>query len=331
MTRESQHAFHSRFTLVEGPGEGADNLIDDARAGLLGDPKTIPAKYFYDARGSELFEAICRTPEYYPTRTEAALLRAHAEDIIASANPSHLVELGSGSAEKTPLLLEELGTQQGGGIYVPIEISRTALVDSAWRLLDRFPWLSVIGVSADYELGLSLVPREGRRLFAFLGSTLGNFAPDEALAFLRRIRRSMKLGDSFLLGADLIKDTSVLNAAYNDAQGVTAEFNLNMLHVMNRELGAEFNPEAFAHRAFFNEQESQIEMHLVSLRQQTVELPALEAQVHFAEGETIRTEISRKFSRASLTGMLKSAGFALRQFWSPATGAFSLTLATPEG
>lgn len=320
----------SRFKLVEEQEPSVDNLLDDARTGLLSRPKTLPAKYFYDARGSELFQAICQTPEYYPTRAEAALLQTHAEAIIGHAAPSHLVELGSGSAEKTPLLLEQLGAQQGAGVYVPVEISKTALLDSAERLLQRFPWLSVIGISADYERGLELIPQGGRRLFAFLGSTLGNFTEPEAIDFLRTIRRRMNPDDSFLLGADLIKDTEVLNAAYNDAQGVTAEFNLNVLHVMNRQLNAEFDPHSFAHRAFYNEEQSQIEMHLVSLREQSVAVPALDAEVHFAEGETIRTEISRKFSRASLARLLDAAGFALQHFWAPTSGTFSLTLAKPQ-
>lgn len=316
----------TRFSLVRGPGNGGADLIDDARDGLLADRKSLPPKYFYDAKGSRLFEDICATPEYYPTRAEAALLEEKADEIINVAQPTHLVELGSGSAEKTPHLLSAIEKQAGHGVYVPVEISPTALTESAERLLEQFSWLSIAGVCADYEHGLALLPKGSRRLFAFLGSTLGNFTRPAAIRFLRCIREAMGPNDRFLLGADLIKDSATLNAAYNDSQGVTADFNLNVLDVMNRELGANFERSDFRHHAFFNETEEQIEMHVVAERATTVNVSALKTRVEFAAGESMQTEISRKFSRESLTDLLGEAGFVMQNFWTPTDNAFSLSL-----
>jgi L-histidine N-alpha-methyltransferase len=303
------------------------SLARDATAGLQASPKRLPPKYFYDERGSLLYDRICEVPEYYPARTESALLAAAARQIITASRPDTLFELGSGTSRKTEHLLnacEELGRAV---VYQPLDVCEEVVRDAGTRLLDEYDWLSIDGIVGDYAHGLENVTHGGgRRLFVFLGGTLGNLTDLEAQRFLKRIRHAMGSGDHLLLGVDRVKDHSVLNAAYNDRQGVTAQFNLNVLHVLNRELGAKFDPSRFRHRAWFNEAASQIEMHLESCCAQRVRIEDLGMEVDFAQGETIHTEISRKFTEASIRQLIHQAGLELREHFEPENRYFSLLL-----
>lgn len=312
-------------------GRIASTLADDVRRGMIELPRSIPPKHFYDEVGSQLFDAICDTPEYYPTRTERVLLDAIAADVVADARPTDLIEIGSGAARKTRKLLDAMGA----GRYVPIDISEGMLVASARRLLREYPWLRVHGVVADYEHPLgdllpAFSPRHDRRLFAFLGGTLGNFDFPSSVEFLARIRRSMHDDDTFLLGIDLVKSRVVLHDAYNDAAGITAAFNRNVLTVMNRELGADFDVDAFEHVAFYRSDLEQIEMHLEARRGMRVAIPALGMRVAIAAGERIRTEISRKFTRDSADVMARAAGLRIRQWFTPENEYFALALLEPD-
>ncbi|MFF2954608.1 L-histidine N(alpha)-methyltransferase [Kitasatospora sp. NPDC057965] len=304
-------------------------LRHDVRTGLTAEPKTLPPKWFYDARGSELFEEITRLPEYYPTRAERAILTARAGEIAAATRARTLVELGSGSSEKTRLLLDalrDLGTLEA---YVPVDVSESALTAAGEALATEYPDLAVHGVLADFTARLGLPVAGGPRLVAFLGGTLGNLLPAERAAFLRGLRAALDPGDFLLLGTDLVKDPAVLVAAYDDAAGVTAEFNRNVLAVLNRELGADFEPETFAHVAHWDAEREWIEMRLRSLVSQTVKIPALDLPVHFAEGEELRTEVSAKFRRERVAEELSAAGLELAAWWTDEQGRFGLSLARP--
>lgn len=307
------------------PSQGK-SLARDVRLGLSARQKALPPKYFYDDRGSRLFDRICDTPEYYPTRTELALLDRIADTLIDAARPTDLVELGSGAARKTRRLLDAMGRSGRPGRYVPFDVSESMLVDSSRQLLHDYPWLTIHGVVGDYEEHLDRIPRGERRLILFIGSTLGNFAPNEAVRFLSRIREQMKENDRLLLGTDLVKNRAVLDAAYNDAQGLTAAFNKNVLSVINRELHADFEPDSFEHVAFFEPEKNQVEMYLRSRRRQEVHIRALDMSVHFEEGETIHTEVSRKFTRASLSRTLERAGLQLSEWYTPENEYFALSL-----
>ena len=301
-------------------------LRADVRRGLTATPKVLPPKYFYDARGSELFEKITRLPEYYPTGTERRLLSSRAADIARLSSARTLVELGSGSSEKTRLLLRALaGTLHS---YVPVDVSESALAGAVSALTSEFPSLAVHGVVADFE-DLSRLPGEHPRLTAFLGGTIGNLEPAERVRFLSGVAGGMRPGDALLLGTDLVKDPARLVAAYDDSAGVTAAFNLNVLSVMNRELGADFDPSGFAHVALWDPHREWIEMRLRSLRAQRVRVPELDLVVSFDEGEEMRTEISAKFRRGGVAGELSSAGLSLAQWWTDPAGDFALSLAVP--
>jgi L-histidine N-alpha-methyltransferase len=313
----------------------AASLRADARAGLLATPKSLPPKWFYDAEGSALFEKITELPEYYPTRAERAILRAVAPQIAALTEAAVLVELGSGSSEKTRLLLDALrdaGTLRG---YVPVDVSESALVLAADALAVEYPRLAVHAVVSDFEesLGLPVTGEEstgaGVRLVAFLGSTIGNMVPAERADFLRRVRAQLRPGDAFLLGTDLVKDPAVLVAAYDDAAGVTAAFNKNVLAVLNAELGANFDLSAFEHVARWDAENEWIEMRLRSAVEQRARLAALELTVAFAAGEEMRTEVSAKFRRAGVEAELAAAGLAMRSWWTDPAGQFGLSLSFP--
>jgi L-histidine N-alpha-methyltransferase len=306
---------------------GRSALARDVRRGLSLPQKMLPPKYFYDDCGSRLFDAICDVPEYYLTRTEHALLAAVADEVVALAAPQDLVELGSGASRKTRLLLDAL---QRAGVrthYVPIDVSESMLRRSAETLLTDYPALQIHALVGDYERHLHCVRSGRRQLVVFLGSSIGNFTPAEAARFLRRVAEQLDRGDHFLLGVDLVKDHAVLHAAYNDAVGLTAEFNRNILRVINRTLDATFNPDAFDHVAFFNPEASQIEMHLRARTKQTVRIRALDMRVALAAGETIHTEISRKFTRDETVAMLRQAGFEPVRWFEPANRYFGLALA----
>jgi L-histidine Nalpha-methyltransferase len=315
---------------AEGTGRKAevDRMRAEVAAGLARTQKEISPKYFYDHRGSRLFEEITQLPEYYPTRAERALLEEWALAPLEELRPVSLVELGAGSGEKTRILLEAIRRWAPGATYIPVDISADFLEDTAAALRDEYPDLRVRPVAADITAGFPLPESFARpALFALLGGTIGNFTPGHAAALLGRARARMEDGDRLLLGADLVKDVGVIEAAYNDARGVTAEFNLNVLHVLNRELGADFDVDCFRHRAFYNGDEHRIEMHLEACRSMTVTLPGA-APVHIAEGETIRTEISCKYDRPRIEALLRSGGLALDQ-WHTGQEGFALAVGSP--
>lgn len=301
-------------------------LGDDVRAGLSRQQKELSPTLFYDRRGSELFEAITRLPEYYLTRTERLLLATQMPPVIARLAPRTLVELGAGSAAKTRLLLSAMQAPGGHITYVPIDVSADFLSETASRLGAELPGLRVVPVVADIAVGLGL-PRGLPRpvLFAFLGSTIGNFDAHAAVALLRRVRDAMCPGDHFLLGVDLQKDARVIEAAYNDAAGVTAEFNRNVLYVLNRELGADFDPDAFEHRARYNTLAHRIEMHLVARRAFDVHIPQV-GRVSFRAGESIRTEISCKYDRESVQRLFTAARLVLAEWVSNDEPAYALAI-----
>ncbi|TDD65841.1 L-histidine N(alpha)-methyltransferase [Actinomadura rubrisoli] len=305
----------------------AKTLRQDVREGLTGTPKTLPPKWFYDERGSALFEEITKLEEYYPTRREREILIARAPEIAATTGARTLLELGAGSGEKTRLLLDALGGTLRS--YVPVDVSGDFLEEAAAGIAADHPGLAVRTVVADYEQHLHLLPGGERRLIAFLGGTLGNMPPGARIGFLGGLRATMGEGDFLLLGADLVKDTGRLVRAYDDAAGVTAEFNRNVLHVINRELDADFDTAAFEHVARWNEAEEWIEMRLRSTRDQDVRVGGLDLEVSFAEGEETRTEVSAKFRRERMEAELGAAGLELARFWTDEAGDFSLTLAQP--
>jgi L-histidine N-alpha-methyltransferase len=305
----------------------AAQLRADAYTGLTAAGKWLPPKWFYDARGSELFEEITRLPEYYPTRVERGLLAARAEAIAALTGAGTLVELGSGSSEKTRLLLDALHHRGTLTSFIPLDVSTAALTEAVAALSGAYPDLHIQGVVGDFSHHVKLLPGSDRRLVAFLGGTIGNLLPADRATFLAELRSTLEPGEWLLLGAGLVTDPAILVPAYDDAAGVTAAFNRNVLYVLNRELGADFDAPAFDHVAVWNPDDEWIEMRLRASRPMTVRLPALNLTIHFAEGEDLRTEISAKFRRAGLTGELASAGFAVRHWWADPAGRFSLTLA----
>ncbi|MDQ1538819.1 MAG: L-histidine Nalpha-methyltransferase [Actinomycetota bacterium] len=309
------------------PDHADRSLRVDARLGLTGSPKWLQPKWFYDARGSELFEQITRLPEYYPTRTERSILDAHAGDIARRTGAHTLVELGSGSSEKTRLLLDAL--QEAGTLrqYVPLDVSETALREAVEAIHGDYPGLSVHGVVADFTEHLDRIPGQAPRLVAFLGGTIGNFFPDERATFLRALRDTLVPGEWLLLGTDLVKDPDVLVPAYDDEAGVTADFNRNVLAVLNRELGADFDVESFEHVAVWDPVNEWIEMRLRSARSTAVTLSELNLDISLRSGEEIRTEISSKFRREGVENELAKAGFGLDSWMTDPGGLFALSLA----
>ncbi|MEV5651362.1 L-histidine N(alpha)-methyltransferase [Nocardia sp. NPDC052254] len=302
-------------------------LRSDARSGLTATPKTLPPKWFYDARGSELFEAITELPEYFPTRTERALLERVVGDIARIAQAEVLVELGAGSAAKTRLLLSAMLSEGPLKTYVPQDVSVSALRGAAAQIGVEFPNLAVHGVVSDFTDTLHNLPRGGRRTIAFLGGTLGNLVPAEQAEFLAGIQRVLEPGEQLLLGAGLVTDPAVLVPAYDDAAGVTAEFNRNVLHVLNSRLHADFDPDAFTHIAHWDADNEWIEMRLEATRDMTVSIADLGLVVHFAAGEQMRTEISAKFRLDGLAQELAAAGFTTEQVWTDPDDRFVLVLA----
>ncbi|MGI8509644.1 MAG: L-histidine N(alpha)-methyltransferase [Gemmatimonadaceae bacterium] len=302
-------------------------LLRDAQTGMAGSPKSLPPKYFYDERGSELFDEITRLPEYYPTRAERALLQRYAREIIAEAAPCTLIELGAGSADKTQYLLDAmLAASPSGVTYIPMDVSADFLDRSAERIRELYPALHVAPVVADFSVPFAIPPYPQPALHAFLGSTIGNFTPDQAVNLLSEVRERMAPGDRFLLGADLRKDTRVLERAYNDTQGVTAQFNKNALRVMNAVLGADFDAARFHHRAVYNLEEHRIEMHLVSDGPQTVTIPGVRP-VSFTDGEHMLTEVSYKYDRVTIAELLERGGLNLVSWITDESQLFALALA----
>ena len=308
----------------------ADSLRADALAGLTASPKTLPPKWFYDERGSELFDKITLLDEYYPTRAERAILRSAAPAIAAATRARTLVELGSGSADKTRLLLDALRGAGTVGRYVPVDVSEAALITASRRVLDGYPGLAVHAVVSDFEEHLGLPEGGGPRLVAFLGGTIGNLLPDQRAVFLCSIRDRLDQGDALLLGTDLVKDPAVLVAAYDDAAGVTAAFNKNILSVLNAELGADFDLDAFDHVARWDPAAEWIEMRLRSAERQQVRVPGIGLTVTFGEGEEMRTEVSAKFRRDGVRAELAAAGLAMQSWWTDEEGRFGLSLSVPS-
>jgi L-histidine N-alpha-methyltransferase len=302
-------------------------IEEDVYRGLTADPKDIPPKWFYDDRGSTLFDAITRVDEYYPTRRERAILEARAPEIARRSNADTLVELGSGTSEKTRVLLDAMRSADTLRRFVPFDVSKRTLHDAAAAIEVEYAGIDVQPVVGDFTLDLDSIPRLGRRLIVFLGGTIGNLLPEARSRFLRDVAAMLGPDDFFLLGTDLVKDVGRLVAAYDDAQGVTAEFNKNVLRVMNRELDADFDLDAFDHIAVFDTEHEWIEMRLRSTRPQTVHVQALDLDVSFAAGEEMRTEVSAKFSRDRVERELGDAGMELVEWWTDPDADFALTLA----
>ena len=309
------------------PADLGTALRTDARRGLTATPKDLPPKWFYDDRGSELFDEITRLPEYYPTRTERSILLAHADDIVAASGADTLVELGSGTSEKTRILLDAFHRADRLRTFAPFDVSEATLRDAAARVAAEYPGVDVHAVVGDFERHLAHVPGSGHRTVAFLGGTIGNFAPAPRARFLAALAATLRPGETLLLGTDLVKDEGRLVRAYDDAAGVTAEFNKNVLHVLNRELGATFDPDAFAHVACWNAADEWIEMRLRARGALQVAVPALNLDVRFDAGEEMRTEISAKFRRDRVAEELATAGFELAEWWTDPAGDFALSLA----
>jgi L-histidine N-alpha-methyltransferase len=309
--------------------DGGDerSLADDVLDGLTRPFKELPPKHFYDARGAELFDQICELPEYYPTRAERAILEESAEELAELTGAVELVELGSGTAAKTRVLLDALDAAGTLRRYIPVDVTESMVRDCAEELTSEYPGLRVHGVIGDFERHLDQVPPPvGPRIVAFLGGTIGNFPPGSRRRFLRKIARLLRPDDHLLMGTDLVKDPRVLEAAYDDAQGVTAEFNLNVLRVLNRELGADFDPDDFEHVALFDHEHEWIEMRLRARREHTTVVRGLDLPVHFDAGEELRTEISAKFTPERLQGDLSAAGLELVRWLTDPDDLFALTL-----
>ncbi|MFD0366669.1 L-histidine N(alpha)-methyltransferase [Streptomyces sp. NPDC059071] len=318
--------FQLTRTLAEDAMDAA--LRADVLHGLTRTPKELPPKWFYDARGSDLFEEITRLPEYYPTRAEREILIARAGEIAAATGARTLVELGSGSSEKTRHLLDAL--LPGLEVYVPVDVSESALKGAGDALLAERPGLRVHALVADFTHGLELPPTAGPRLVAFLGGTIGNLLPQERRVFLGAVRRMLARGDALLLGTDLVKDEGTLVAAYDDAAGVTAAFNKNVLAVVDRELGADADPDDFEHVALWDREHEWIEMRLRARHALVVKIPELDLVVPFEEGEELRTEVSAKFRQEGVRAELAEAGFTLSHWWTDEKGRFALSLATAD-
>ena len=322
-----------RFRLVAVPARSRQAaLAEDVAAGLTASPKRLSCRYFYDREGSRLFEEICRLPEYYLTRAETAILRAHAAEVADRfVGDTTLIELGSGSAVKTRLLLEAFLRRRPGLRYVPVDISGGILEESSLALLNDYPGLEILAIAGEYQEGLRhlATATDRPKLILWLGSNIGNFERAEAAAFLGRVRQTMAAGDALLVGIDLRKDRAVLEPAYDDSRGVTAAFNRNLLVRINRELGGHFDPDAFRHRAVYNEGEGRVEIYLVSSRAQRVAVDRLGLEVAFAEGEAIHTENSYKYSPAEIAALAGTAGLRLERQWFDVERRFSLNLFAP--
>lgn len=306
------------------------SLPAEVGSSLAASPRWLPSKFHYDATGSEVFEEITRLPEYYPTRTELGILRRIAEPLVDTAQPRAVVEYGSGSASKTQAIMDAM--QHAGVLdgYGAIEVSESALRGSAERLLARYPKMRFEGVVADFESDVAL-PFEGLpRLILFLGSTIGNLVRDEAVNFLDMVRKRMTPRDHLLIGFDLVKDVDILEAAYNDSAGVTEQFTLNLLRVVNRELGADFDTSGFRHLAEFNQDAARIEAHAVAQRDMSVSIPSIDLAFNLKAGERIRTEYSHKYTRESVEQLLAEAGLSLESWWTDEDDYFAVVLTRPR-
>lgn len=309
------------------PGPVTKSELAELASGLFESPPALSSKYFYDDYGSALFDQICELPEYYVTRTERLLLEEVAGEVISLSEAAHLAELGSGMARKTDVLLEAMLARTGRVRYSPMDINPAALEEAARTLQAAFPRLEVEGFVCDFTQDLGGFKAEDPCLFAFLGSSIGNFEPDEGVDLLRLLRDHLKSGDDLLIGVDLVKPTEVLESAYNDELGVTAEFNRNILRVINDRVGSDFAPESFEHVAFFNKKKRRIEMHLAATEEQTVDLGLIGGELELSQGDLIRTEYSYKYTRERVDELLGSAGFRLQKWYTSSDNYVALAMA----
>ena len=320
-----------RFNLKELTSYDALKLLeDDVRTGLFDIPRSLPPKYFYDDEGSKLFEAICKTHDYYPTRTEAELLNIHAEEIVNTVNPVNCVELGAGTSTKTEILLAKISSKLNKDkfTYISIDVCKEVLVEAAHRLLARFKNINISAIAGEYIPAIRNIPeRSSPVLYLFLGSSIGNFSENEAVTLLSQISQKLNDEDHFLIGMDRTKDKGVLEQAYDDSEGVTSEFNINVLRVLNSNLGCNFNINNFKHQAIYNDVESQIEMYLISRAEQEINFPSLNRSIFLKKGEKILTEVSRKYSKESIKSLLKKSGLIEVKHFEPKNEYFSLVLA----
>ena len=304
-----------------------DSLIEDVQTGLSDPPRSLPPKYFYDERGSKLFDQICQTDEYYLTRAESSLLENHADEIVSTVRPTAIVEYGSGTSEKTEILIKAANQHHDWLHYLPLDVCEEILIESAERLIERYPWLSIDAWHGDFLHDMQQFENTHERsLYTFLGSSLGNFSYDQATRFLRDVRNTASDNDWFLLGVDMVKDQRILNAAYNDGNGYTAAFNLNVLNVLNRALDGDFDTASFEHHAFFDADRSRVEMRLRSRCQQTVTLRGIDLKLDFENDEHIVTEYSRKYTADSIQQLLKKAGFTPLNIYTGSKNEFMLIL-----
>ena len=318
----------AEITIDRTPGDAPKTLAEEVREGLGRTLKELPPKYFYDERGSRLFDTITTLPEYYPTRCEREILDRRAAEIVAESGAGELVELGSGTASKTRALLDAMAGAGTLHRYVPFDVDASVVEACATELTELYPGLRVHGVVGDFGHDLDRIPSGEGRLFAFLGGTIGNLHPTERALFLERVAGLMTTSDRLLIGTDLVKDRAVLEAAYNDSAGVTAEFNRNVLRVLNDSLGADFDPAAFEHVAFFDEANSWIEMRLRANGAQTVRIEGAALELTFEDGEELRTEISAKFTRDAVDDELTAAGMRLDAFHTDDEALFGLAVAS---
>ena len=308
-------------------GQYRNMIAGDIIAGLSAGQRYIPSKYFYDAQGSKLFEDICRLPEYYPTRTEMAILKKITPGLMEGFANRDLVELGAGSNWKIRILLEAAGESGRATLrYIPVDISQTAVIEATKGLAEDYPELETFGVVADFTSQLAYLPNHRARMYCFLGGTIGNMGNEESINFLHEIARNMNLGDTLLIGFDMMKPPGILETAYNDSRGITGQFNRNILNVINNELNANFDQSHFDHIAFFNEDSSRIEMHLQVNRDCSVRIDGIDMQVNFDKGETIHTENSHKFTREMIERMAGQSGLSVQNWYSDSRGWFSLVL-----
>ncbi len=307
-----------------------EQLKQDVQEGLYQSPRYLPPKYFYDAEGSALFDEICKTEDYYPTRTEYTLLQKYADQIIDFANPDCCIELGAGTSAKTEILLSKICSRLHSSMftYLSIDVCYEILVESAQRLLNNYENLVIHSIAGEYVPAIQAANSlSGPALYAFIGSSIGNFTEQESSELLTEVSNKMKSDDCFLIGIDRVKDKQVLERAYDDSQGVTAKFNLNVLNVLNYKLGANFDLGNFKHQAIYNEHKTQIEMYLISNCEQEVNIARLDKNLKFAKGEKILTEISRKYTKSTIKSLLEKSGLVEAMHFEPSNGYFSLVLA----
>jgi L-histidine N-alpha-methyltransferase len=311
-------------------GKYRNDIASDIQQGMTASQKYIPCKYFYDARGSRLFEEICQLPEYYPTLTELSILKEIAPELMETFANRDLVELGSGANLKIRILLDAAGKSHRSSMrYIPMDISESTIAESSADLIERYPELQVMGVVADFTSQLDVLPTKRPLMLCFLGSTIGNMSGDESISFLRTVAENIKSDDKLLIGFDMVKPREIMEAAYNDSRGITSEFNKNILNVLNRELNADFDSSQFDHMAFFNEDESRIEMHLRANSDILVRLGSIRMEVKLKKGETIHTENSRKFTGVVIEEIADKAGLSVEKWYSDSDGWFSLVVMCP--